>query len=214
MATYHPLIKLVDYQQIFRVVHSVSEAVGNTAGKACLFYNIIGAALLEVNYKKKAQPVMGSAFFAIHEPSATVLAYSHKRAQGEISNNSEAFHCWIQSEGYIVDFTAPVFRESLKEQGLPYGIPRRMFQKPLKLMSGAHDRLKSEGDFYVEPNIELTNEMIAKFLKSPAARDLGNVCMQWFVKPPSKIMNEIKMINDLGEITTMLLTDISVEGTW
>lgn len=214
MATNRPLIKLNDYVRIFRVVHSVSEAVGNAAGRACLFYNVIGAALLEVNYKIKAQPVMGSAFFAVHDPSATVLAYSHKAEDGQISSSSDAFHCWIHAEGYVVDFTAPVYRESLEKLGLAYKIPRKAFQKRTELMASAHDHLAHEGDFFVEPNVDLTNEMMARFFRSYAARDLGEVCMAWFAKPPKQINEEMKMINDLGEITSMLLTDIEVSGAW
>jgi hypothetical protein len=210
----HLLIKLNDYARIFRVVHSVSEAVGNTAGRACLFYNVIGAALLEVNYKIKARPVMGSAFFAVHEPSATVLAYSHRTENGQISSSSDAFHCWVQAEGCVVDFTAPVYRESIEKLGYTYKIPRKMFQKPFQLMARAHDHLAREGDFYIEPNVDLTNEMMARFFSSHAARDLGEVCMTWFTKPPKRINEKMKMSNDLGKITSMLLTDIEVSGAW
>ncbi len=194
-------------------MHSVSCSIGNTTGKACLFYNVIGALMLNKHLNKEARPVMGSAFVRVHDPSDTVLSYSHLGPDGPVSN-LEAFHCWIECEGYVIDFTAPVFRESLSEIGQLLPISRKMFQKPLSQMACSWTELHKEGDFWLMPNAELTSMLLQRFLAKPAPSDLANVCLQWFKRAPKKTPESLSMINDLGEITKMKLANIRLSAAW
>ncbi len=207
-----PLITLKDYETVFRILYSVSASVGNTAGKACLFYNVIGARMLNEHLKVEARPVVGSAFFLVHDQSNTVLSYSQIGADGPFSS-PEAFHCWIECEGYVIDFTAPVFRESLSEVGQQLQIPRKMFQRPLSKMAKSWTELNSAGDFWLTPNVELTAIALRRFLEKPAPSDLANVCLHWF-KKNSKTPESLSMINDLGEITEMKLANIRLSEAW
>ena len=120
----------------------------------------------------------------------------------------------MQADGYVLDFTAPVFGESLIGAGSIHRIQRKMFQKPLASMSEAHDDLSREGDFYVLPNPKLTSEFMEKLANSPAMGDLEGICMGWFKKPPKSIPGKLKMVNDLGEIVTIALSSIKVTGAW
>jgi hypothetical protein len=69
-------ITLSQYERIFRVVHSVSERLDDRAGASCLFYNTIGALLIESSLKVKASPEMGAAFFRVNDATDTVLSFS------------------------------------------------------------------------------------------------------------------------------------------
>ena len=208
-----PVITLKEYETIFRVLYAVSHSVGNTTGKACLFYNVIGALVLAERFKKKARPVMGAAFFRVHDPSATVLSYS-RLIDGIPSSDAEAFHCWVECEGFLIDFTAPVFRESFAESGQQLAINRQMLQKPLSQMASTVNDLSSEGDFWLLPNPELSNELLAKFLQKPAPSDLAKVCLSWVAKPSKKTPEVFAMMNDLGEVSNMKLPNIHLVSAW
>ncbi len=208
-----PPIKSADYERIFRIVHSVSESVGNTIGRSCLFYNVVGAAILEAHYNVRAVPIVGSAFFLLHQSTSTVLSFSHFSAEG-IYSSSEAFHCWVQANGYAIDFSAPVYGESLTAAGSSLRIERRMFRKAMNRMATSHDSLAREGDFHLSPNPELTLEILRRASAKPATNDLAHVCMSWYRKPPRGIQSQFKMVNDLGEVTSISLTDLRVSGAW
>lgn len=81
-------------------------------------------------------------------------------------------------------------------------------------MSKSHMELIKEGDFYLEPNVALTQELLGRFSESMAASDLANICMHWFKKPPKQIKKSFQMINDLRELTDIELTTLSVTGVW
>ena len=209
-----PVITMRDYSRIFRVVHSVSNSVGNMPGKACLFYNIVGAELLERNFKKKAQPIMGAAFVRLHDPSDTMVSYCSSLEEGEYASDRNAFHCWVQCENYAIDFTSPVYQESLSGVGCSHTIPRKRFQKHFSRMSKSHLELLKEGDFYLHPNINLTSELLFDFSSSFAATDLASICLKWFERAPKKMLPELSMINDLQEITKIKLSKMKLSGAW
>jgi len=63
-----------------------------------------------------------------------------------------AFHCRIVCDNEIIDFMAPVFRESIQSAGVASNCPEKMFQKHIELMSQHYDSLNNSGDFYLKPN--------------------------------------------------------------
>lgn len=93
-------------------------------------------------------------------------------------------------------------------------------------MSASPDALESAGDFYLQPNIALTNELVRAFFGSAAQLDLMRGCMTWFTRPPRKISNAMTMRRNgssggvegkdegKGETYEMLLGDIEVTGAW
>lgn len=213
MSIQRPLIPLCDYERIFRVVHSVSKAAGNTPGKSCIFYNVAGAYLLETNYKIRAQPVMGAAFFYLHSPSSTVLSYGIAN-DSEVASSGDAFHCWVQAEDYVVDFTAPVYGEALRQVGFTHKLQRKMFQRPFSKMADHPHAMSEEGDYFAYPSVELTNELMARFGTSQQAQDLVNVCAHWFKKPPKRIEEEFRTTDGKGIVEVMPLSKIRLSGAW
>jgi len=207
------LITLPEYTRAFRVIRTVLDGVDASTTKACLFFSLAGAEILRKHYKKNAFPVAGSAFFRVHDESDTVLSFSHMESNS-ISSSTTAFHSWIMCDGMIIDFMAPLFKEASFEAGIQYEIPRKMFQKNEELMSNSYNTLCQEGDFYLEPNIELTKTLFQGLSEKPANRDLVEICVHWFRKPPKKIKLSLTMTDDLGELTKMNLSKLSLKGAW
>lgn len=207
------LIPLKDYTRAFRVIYAVLGGVDANITKACLFFSLAGAGILKKHYKKNAMPVAGSAFYRVHDETDSVLAFSQMNSNS-ISSSNEAFHSWILCEDFIIDFMSPLFKEASFDAGLISNVPRKMFQKPSELMSDSFNNLMHEGDFYLEPNIELTKSLFQGLAEKPANADLAEICMHWFKKPPKKMLSTFSMVNDLGRLTNMKLSSLPIEGTW
>jgi Protein of unknown function (DUF2026) len=212
------IIPMPDYVRIFRVMRAVIERISADSDEASLFFTMTGAAILRHFYKKEARMLAGAAFFLVDQKSHSVLSFA-KSTDGEIEkivvdSDREKFHCWLECEGQIIDFQALAFPEALARTGSDVRIPRQMFQQQKAAMSPSHESLEAIGDFYLQPNIALTNDLVRAFFASPLQMDLMRGCMKWFTRPPRKISNGMSMQDSEGGIYEMALGDIEVTGAW
>lgn len=207
-------ITLPEYNRIFQVIHSVSTALDDRPIASCLFYNTIGAYLLEASLGVSARPRMGAAFFRVDDATNTVLSFAERGKDGVCTGTRNGFHCWVETENHIIDFTAPVYCQYLADIGSDIKLPRKMFQKAKKDMALSYNSLIVEGDYYVEPSPELTLELMSKGAGNAVVGDLAKACQQWFKRPPKKIRSTLPLMSDRGELTEIKLTGISVVGVW
>jgi hypothetical protein len=208
-----PLIPLADYQRIFRVIHSVLDSVDANIPAASFFFSVTAAQILKKFYKKNAFPVAGAAFFLISKDGSGALSFGTLDGD-KVDSNSDAFHCWVQCDGYALDFMAPVFEELLEDAGHPMAVPRQMFQKDLARMSASPTELSALGDFRLEPNLALTRELLQQFMNKPALSNLSQVCMDWYQKPPKELGTGLVMQAAEGDGTKMTLSRLQVTGAW
>jgi hypothetical protein len=208
-----PLIPLADYQRIFRVIHSVLDSVDANIPAASFFFSVTAAQILKKFYKKNAFPVAGAAFYLISEDSSGALSFGTLDGD-KIDSNSDAFHCWVQCDGYVLDLMAPVFQELLESAGHPMAVPRQMFQKDLARSVASPNALAAPGDFYLEPNLALTKELLQQFMSKPALSNLSQVCMEWYQKPPKELSTDLVMQGAEGEGTKMKLSRLQITGVW
>ena len=208
-----PLIPLLDYLRIHGVIRAVLDSVDAHTAYACMFFSVAGAAILREFYKKEAMPVAGAAFYLVNEQQRNVISLATVE-EGQVQSSDTAFHAWVQCDGYVIDFMAPIFPETCAAVGHPFITPRRMFQKKWVDMAPSHEHLDREGDFHLVPNPGLTIDLRHSFLKKPAGADLVNVCLHWYRRPPKSILPELMMQNDLGEITRIKLGIVAVAGAW
>ncbi|WP_313316177.1 DUF2026 family protein [Stutzerimonas nitrititolerans] len=173
-------IILKQYELIYKIVASVGRELSHGAGKSCQFYNVNGAFLLENIFKVKAKPVMGAAFIRLTD-SGDTLSFAGEE-EGHFYSSPDAFHCWVETENNIMDFTAPEYREALAQAGSENKIKRYMLQKEKSSSSPSpHDMIKV-GDFYFESNPVLTAHLLRNMFEKPAAQDLANICLEWCEK--------------------------------
>ena len=207
-------ITLSEYDRIFRVVHSVSEGLDDRVGASCLFYNTIGALLIENSLKVKAWPVMGAAFFRVNDATDTVLSFSAFDENDICISNPDAFHCWVETQDHVIDFTAPVYQKYFDKMGMGVKLPNKMFQKKKTTMSPSWRELYKEGDYFIQEDRPLTTSLRLKALETPAISDLANVCLYWFKRPPKKISESMSIMNDLGEVVEVNLATLPIIGSW
>jgi len=204
-------ITLKQYELIYKIVASVGKELSHGAGKSCQFYNVNGAFILENIFKVKANPVMGAAFIRLTE-SGNTLSFAGEE-EGKYYSSQEEFHCWVETENNIIDFTAPEYREALTQAGAENTIKRNMLQKDKSLMSSSPHDLNIVGDFYFEANPALTNHLLRNMVEKPASQDLANICLEW-CKRSKKKLTRFDIVDDLGEITSIVPVNNSVVGAW
>ena len=192
------LITLPEYERIFRVIHTVLRSTDTRSAPSCLFYNTVGAFMLEQALKVKARPLMGAAFIRLHDPTASVAAFAVLHEDGSCEGSQERFHCWVDTPTHVIDFTAPVYQQYADEANMQVKVPSKMFQRRKEEMAPSHHELFREGDFYMQPNLKLTQALMERGTGSVATGDLANVCMTWFRRPPKPIEPTMGMVNTEG----------------
>ena len=166
-----------------------------------------------MKYKIKANPVAGAAAFAVHAPTGTVSTFGYLVAD-ELESSNDAFHCWVEAEGVVLDFMAPLFRESLKTYGHNVPVPRRMFQKPLGEMSPSVRELRGEGAFHLKRNPELSLKVFTGFSERAFATDLANICLTWHTKPPKPLPTNMGMRDNEGKSYYLSPKGPALSGVW
>ena len=206
-------ITLPDYQRAFQVMHGILLNEDSTPHKACLFFANAGATILKKHFKLPAVPIAGSAFYFLHNASASALSFTDLE-QGHISSHNHAFHAWVQCGEWVIDFMAPLFPEAMKEAGLSDNIPRMMFQRNISRMANSLEELSKAGDYYLFPNQELTTQLQDGLSEKPANADLALIASRWFTRTPKKVLKEIPISNEKGELTHARLSNITLQGAW
>lgn len=148
------------------------------------------------------------------DSDTSLVATFGKIEDGMLVSSAEAFHCWVQCDGYAIDFMAPVFRENLQDAGISLAIARKMFQRPLSEMAESSTELDAEGAFSLFTSSERTQAMIENFEAKASSGDLANVCVHWYRRPPKRISETLDMANDLGKVERLTLHGPEVSGVW
>lgn len=215
MPAAHPPIPLQDYQRIFRVLKSVLDCAGTGAVHSSTFFSVAGAQVLEKHYKKKCQPVAGAAVYKVDDAAQTAISLSGGPAQGgRGAGAEEGFHCWIVCDGWIIDFMAPLFVEQVRPANGAGRFSRKMFQKPIDAMSDSPLLMKKPGDFYMLPDVDLTRDVLERFFSDDGLKDMVQICMHWYRKPPRGIPRQLSVQTQAGTTIELTLAGPALDGVW
>lgn len=208
----HLEITLKQYESIYRIVASIGNHFAHGAGRSCQFYNVNGALILQQLLKVQARPVMGAAFIRLNTFGDTVSFAAEEN--NNFYSSPDAFHCWVETPSFIIDFTAPEYREAASQIPNASSIPRKMFQKEKRLMSSDPYSMENPGDFFFSENGALTLHLLNEMYARMDARDLANICCDWYKKYSKKGIEETTLMNDLGELTPIKLLSCSLNSKW
>jgi len=201
------ILTLPEYGRIFQTIYSILEGRANTP-QACLFFASAGALILNKHYKIPARAV-GGAFMLCTDSDPSVLVIG-KIINGILVSDGDGFHFWIQTENHVIDFMAPIFNEAIEGKGFNKSIPRKMFQRSIDDEVASPDDLSKSGDYFANPNLELTDELIDNFLDHYSNTDLLLACDHWFKKHPKKM--ESMSLRDGRD--PLQLSAPTVTGAW
>lgn len=210
-------LTLLDYQRMHRVIASVLNSVEAHTPRACLFFAVAGAFLIETVHKRPARPVAGAAFYRVNDETGFTMAFGRLAAEkgmGTVSSDEDAFHCWIESDGMVIDLMAPIFQESVRSAGRTESVSRKMFQRPSAAMSQSPYELEIEGDFFFQPDAALGVRLLNGFMSKLANGDLVKVCEYWYRPYPKTVRASIQMGSDDGSLRDIRLAPIELVGAW
>jgi hypothetical protein len=213
VSRHDPVITLSDYCRLHAVIRAVLDGVDARTTKACVFFAMAGAYLLKVHHKLDATPIAGGAFYGFGGDPPDVLTYA-KREDDAWCSDADAFHCWIECGGWVIDLTAPLFPIAAAEAGLSKPLPQRMFQRPLAHMATDVDDVRDAGTFLFARNPPLTLHLLNNATKSAQTGDLVEACSHWYRRAPKPIATELALGSNDGEIRSLLLRLPELDGAW
>lgn len=180
---------------------------------SCIYFAVFGALILESHYKIRANPVAGVAGFRVGHDDDEVLMFA-EFAEGGLVSSSNGFHCWVEAEGWLIDFMAPVFPQLMTEIGHSKPCERKMMQKRFPLAASSTRSLQAVGDFICVPDLKHTNEIVSDFQSKPANADLAQISVNWFKRPPKKMLKEIPISDGKGKVNRVQLIGGMLDGIW
>lgn len=203
------LLKMKDYERIYKVVNSIVKNEGADPSICCVFFAAYGAYILEKHYQVSASPKAGLA--AYHTGINDDVILFGQENEGALTGELDSFHCWVEAEGWAIDFMAPAFSQL---NNISNAISAKMFQKPLSTMAPSLIDLHVTGDFYLESSSASTAKHMQVLSTSMAYEDLAEICSQWFTKSPKKIKKSIQVGNAKGSLNAVYLSGNSIAGVW
>ncbi len=214
MAAYKPLLPLRDFQRIFQVLHGMVLYEGLDPAKSCMFFNVIGAAILNKHYGLEANPVVGAVAFCLDHTNEVILAFGDE-VDGTLTTSKAkgSFHCWVEVEGWLIDFSSPLYREILFSIGVVNRCGRKVFQKLLVEASGTCE-LKSIGSFYCLADSSPSNDTISIFNTDQVFIDLKRISLDWYIAPPKDLKEGPIIGRSKGGCNQVAPSSLMVSGFW
>lgn len=206
------LLPFADYCRMFRVIYSVLDGRAHT-NRTCIFFAVAGTLLLRRHYKLNALPVAGAARYLVDADKAQLATFGQVEGDTLIAT-PEAFHCWVECDGYAIDFMAPIFSENLAATEKQHAIPRRMFQRRIAEMAKTSAALTHDGAFSLFTDQQRTMDVMQNFDAKHASGDLANTCAHWYRRPPKKIPPTLDVANGAGEVRRLTLHGPEISGVW
>ena len=206
-----PLLPLPDYQRIYQVTYSVLEASEIAiTHRACIFFAAVGTMILREHYSLPATISAGCMALMVDEQKANVVVYGREE-NGAFVNDKDAFHAWVDCNGWLIDFMAPIMGVALLEDGCDWHVLRRMLQKRLTDRKASLREIQHVGEFFISRDRSLAESLIDR--QSVQFGDLMETCLAWFRRPP-KPLKDIALADSHGPTKTLVMRAPSIDGVW
>ncbi|MDC9719333.1 MAG: DUF2026 family protein [Gammaproteobacteria bacterium] len=210
------LITLPDYRRIYSTIHSLLLADEVGSHEASFLLSVYGAQILKRHYGIAAQPVVGSAAYHLGL-QAKVLAFGEYK-NGRLESHNQQHHCWVEADGWLIDFMAPLFPVLVKRAGKDAKIDAWMMQKPMAKAKKTLGELRHQGDFYVLENDALASQKMSQLVNEKAHIQRGKLAVDWFVKAPKKMPSPLNVnyegAQDAGKKKLIAYKSFLVSGAW
>lgn len=201
------LIKQSDYHRIYKVINTLARNEGADSKTASMYFSTFGAYILRQHFKINAVPKCGLAAYNL---DGSLLLFASHRDDGYVSGAEDNFHCWIEADGWAIDFMAPNFVDLVDKKILQ----SRMFQKPMSTAANDINSLNKSGDFYYKAEGKAAKEHFSDWQKQPMIGDVATIAVQWFRKAPRSMAAAISVSDNNNKSSTLLLTGHSLSGNW
>lgn len=201
------LIKQTDYHRIYRVINSLLVSQNADPATASMYFSSFGAFILQQHYRVKAVPKGGLAAYNL---GGTVLLFADHRDDGYVTGAGENFHCWVEADGWAIDFMTPAFSKDVSA----LSVPAKMFQRPLAAMAASINDLGQSGDFFYRSEPEATARRFADWRSHALLGDMASVAATWFRKSPKQMAASLSVTDRDGKARMVPLSGEALTGTW
>lgn len=208
-----PPITLADYVRIHSVARAVMDGLNANTTKACIFFSLAGAYLLNKHHRLNANMVAGAAVYCLGGDPPDAITYA-RIENDELVSDDDAFHCWVECEGWAIDFMAPLFGEVLRTHKPQTRTALKMFQRPLATMVDSIANVGEAGDFMLRRNPELTLDKLHRAIAKPQTGDLVEACADWYRPTPKKLKPSLMLASNDGTVVTLQLKPPVLVGAW
>ena len=198
------IINSTEYERIYKIINSIVSNEGTASGVSSILFSFIGAQILKHHYDVMALPKAGLAAYQLGDSQDSKL----------VADENADFHCWVEVDGWLIDFMAPSFSNMNAAKEKELIIPPKMMQKELSNMVASVNDLHQSGDFYLEANNAVLMNKYSVIKDSPVFGDLADVCSHWYNKPPKGIIASMVIEDQEGELTNVPLQGERVVGSW
>lgn len=201
-----PPLSSTDYQTIYQFIYCALDKSGVAiTHRSCVFFATAGAVILQEHYNLSATISVGCMALRVDERQPNVVIYG-RNEDGYFVSDEKAFHAWVECDGWLIDFMAPILDISLQKAGANWNIPSRMLQKNLVDSKKSLGEIQHAGDFVVGHNTELANFV----LESQSTRffQLMKFCVDNYRK-----LSELQLMN-VSTDTLSLSRAPLIEGSW
>ena len=211
MRPMRPLLPLPDYQRIYEVVYSVLQASEvAVTHRSCLLFATAGLMILRDTYRLPATLSAGCMAMMVNEAAADVVVYG-RMGESDKRSDEDAFHAWVECDGWLIDFMAPIMGVAMREDGYAKPVPRQLLQKRLENGKASPEAIQRAGEFYLEHDRDLTESLLD--YQSVGFFDLVKVCQSWHRRPPRKL-KELMMGDSHGQPKRLIPCAPSINGVW
>ncbi|OIT11699.1 hypothetical protein BL241_11540 [Ralstonia solanacearum] len=216
-----PPLTFAQYSRIHNVVASLARRFGRPDGTHCVFYGLCGAAIMREQYGRDATVTCGFGGVVIHvqDGIAVITAWGEPQLDGHVIATPDAFRCWVECNGFAIDFSAPTYQRGFDASSLGKAvtlprIPLRMFQKPVAQVRGGFDRLAHVGDAFLQPDSGITADVIGTALERPGMATLVRAARDWHRPVPRTLPPSITMLDNRGAVAMIPLLERELAGVW
>ncbi|MCH8618132.1 DUF2026 family protein [Undibacterium sp. TS12] len=204
-----PLLPLPDYQRIYQVIYSALESSKiAVTHRSCIFFAVAGASILREHYHLSATISVGSMALMVDEQQSNVVVYGRSE-NGYFVSDEKAFHAWVECDGWLIDFMAPIMGVALRKDGIDWSISPRMLQKHLDDSKSSLGEIRHLGEFIVGHNETLAESLIDN--QSSRFFQLLNTCVTLYSKPQEQ---SEALAHSYSPVTKLMRDAPSIDGIW
>lgn len=209
-----PPISAEAYERIFQTIHGIVKAECRDHTKSCTYFGILGAYLLDKHHGlESARPLLGVAGYNLRTSTNAVALYG-RQVDGEIVATDEGFHCWIDVDGWTVDFSAPLLGQAAAPSEFGSPVPPLMFMRRCRDGVAEINDLNTPGAYLHRHDKVLTYELLRDFMSRPINGRLAEVCRKWYTAPPEVMSPSTEATIRDGRTSRYERSLLAIEGSW
>ena len=181
-----------------------------------MLFSVYGAQILKRHFGIPAQPMTGAAAYHLGL-QAKILTFGTYQA-GTLQSSHSQHHWWVEADGWMLDFMAPLFPVLVKRAGKEAKVEPWMMQKSMAKVKKSLASVNQQGDFLLIENNSLGSLKMSQMVSEKAHIQRGKLALDWFVKPPKKMPSPLQVTykdgQPNGKSKLVAYSSFLISGSW